>query len=113
MQALSNRVYAMIYTPANVAIKSVFSKLCKRKQVRSIQVSILKMIGELLLTLGILLISYAIYKYQAVNRQYFEERNVKYEGLSFSLYNLYAMIFRKIDILQFVKRHYDALPDEP
>lgn len=113
MRALSNRVYVVIYTPANIVVKSVFCKRCERTQVRSIQVITLKMIGELILALGILLISYAIYKYQSINRQYFEERNVKYLGLSFSLYNIYAMIFGRIDVLQFVKRHYDSLPDEP
>lgn len=71
------------------------------------------MIGEIILTIGISLISYAIYKFHTSNKQYFEERNVKYKGLSFSLYNLCAMFFGRHDVLQFVQRHYDQYPDEP
>lgn len=71
------------------------------------------MIGELILTIGIALISYAIYKYHMNNKRYFEERNVKYKGLSFSLYNLYAIIFGKNTVFEFAQRHYEQHPDVP
>ncbi|XP_055313348.1 probable cytochrome P450 9f2 [Sitodiplosis mosellana] len=71
------------------------------------------MIAEFILTLGIVLIPYAIYKYKTVNKQYFAERNVECKDLSFSLYNIYAMFVGKNDVIQFVQRHYDQFPDEP
>lgn len=71
------------------------------------------MLGELLLTTGIVLIAYAFYKLSTNNAKYFEERNLKYRGVLTLLKNQMSLSFGKTDILSMVKGIYDAVPDAP
>ena len=71
------------------------------------------MLGELLLTIAIVLIAYAFYKLSTNNAKYFEERNLKYRGVVALLKNQIAVSFGRIDILSMVKNMYDAIPDVP
>lgn len=72
-----------------------------------------KMLGELLLTVGIGLIAYAFYKLSTNSAKYFEERNLKYKGVITLLKNQMSISFGRIDILSMVKMLYDAVPDVP
>lgn len=71
------------------------------------------MLGELLLTFGVILIVYACYKLSTNNADYFKERNLKYKGALFALHNLYATFFGKISVFGMVENLYNAFPDEP
>ncbi|XP_031624487.1 uncharacterized protein LOC116341517 [Contarinia nasturtii] len=71
------------------------------------------MIGELLLLIGIALISYAIYTFIANSSRYFEQRNVKYKGISFTLSNLYSMFSGKFNAFGQAQTLYNACPDDP
>ncbi|XP_031624495.1 probable cytochrome P450 9f2 [Contarinia nasturtii] len=71
------------------------------------------MIPVLILIVGIAFVSFLTFKIFIIDNRYFELRNVKYKGVSFALYNVYAMISGKIDVFQFSQRHYDEYPDEP
>lgn len=71
------------------------------------------MFGELLLTAGIALIAYAVYKFVTNSSRYFEEKNVKYKGISFVLHNIYSIITGKFNAFGQVKAVYNAYPNEP
>lgn len=71
------------------------------------------MFGELLLTVGIALIAYAVYKFITNSSRYFEERNVKYKGASFVLHNLYCMVTGKFNAFGQIQALYNAYPDQP
>lgn len=71
------------------------------------------MLGELLLTLGIALIAYAVYKFITNSSRYFEEKNVKYKGILFGLHNLYSMRTGKFNAFGQIQALYNAYPDEP
>lgn len=67
-----------------------------------------------LLVVGVIgLITFAFYKLTTKRARYFEERNLKYAGLSSGLGNLLRLMFRKIDIIELTKQMYDTFPDEP
>lgn len=71
------------------------------------------MLGELLLTVGIGLIGYALYILTTKNAKYFEERNLKYVGMLSFLKGIIAATFGRIDVLSMVKNMYDAVPNDP
>lgn len=63
-----------------------------------------------LLTAVIALIAYAVYIVSINSEQYFKERNLKYK--SFSFYNLYAILFGKLDIFEIIQGMYNDFPSE-
>lgn len=71
------------------------------------------MFGELILVIGLILIAYAIHIFVRNSSQYFEERNVKYKGISFVLSNIYAMITGKLNAFGQIQALYNAYPNEP
>lgn len=73
----------------------------------------LKMLGELLLTTGIVLIAYAFYKLSTNSAKYFEERNLKYKGVVTLLKNQLSLVMGKVDIFAMIQNLYDAFPDVP
>lgn len=70
------------------------------------------MFGEFVLTVGVVLIAYAIYKFTTNNAQYFEERNLKYRGAVTTIYGLYKVIFGKMDAFEMNEGAYNEFPDE-
>lgn len=72
-----------------------------------------KMLGELLLTIGIGLIGYAFYKLSTNSAKYFKDRNLKYSGVLTSLSNQMSAVLGRHNILTMVKNMYDAFPDVP
>lgn len=72
-----------------------------------------KMLGELILTTGVLLIAYAFYKLSTNNAKYFEERNLKYKGVLTLLKNQMSVSFGKMDVFTLIQNMYDAVPDVP
>lgn len=71
------------------------------------------MLGELLLTIGLVLIAYAFYKLSTNSAKYFEDRHLKYRGIVSVLKNQISVSFGRIDILAMVKNFYEAIPDVP
>lgn len=71
------------------------------------------MLGELILTTGVLLIAYAFYKLSTNNAKYFEERNLKYKGVLTLLKNQLSVSFGKIDVFTLIQKMYDEVPDVP
>lgn len=71
------------------------------------------MLGELILTTGVLLIAYAFYKLSTNNAKYFEERNLKYKGVLTLLKNQMSVSFGKMDVFTLIQNMYDAVPDVP
>lgn len=71
------------------------------------------MLGELILTTGVLLIAYAFYKLSTNNAKYFEERNLKYKGVLTLLKNQMSLSFGKTDVFTVIQNMYDAVPDVP
>lgn len=72
-----------------------------------------EMLGELILTTGVLLIAYAFYKLSTNNAKYFEERNLKYKGVLTLLKNQMSLSFGKTDVFTVIQNMYDAVPDVP
>lgn len=70
------------------------------------------MLGELLLTVGVILIVYAFYKLATKNAKYFEDRNLKYRGAIATIHGLYKVIFGKMDAFAMIQSLYDAFPGE-
>lgn len=71
------------------------------------------MFGELLLTVGIVLITYAFYKLYTNHAQYFKERNLKYRGIRDSLGIMLSVFFGRIGVIDMTQKTYDSYPDEP
>lgn len=71
------------------------------------------MLGELLLTVGVGLIGYALYILSTNNAKYFEERNLTYVGMLPFLKGILKATFGRIDVLSMVKNMYEAVPDDP
>lgn len=70
------------------------------------------MIGVSLLIIGVALIAYALHKWTTNCARYFEERNLKYVGLSTALRNLSAIVFKRTDILELSLQTYNEFPNE-
>ncbi|XP_055326850.1 uncharacterized protein LOC129580438 [Sitodiplosis mosellana] len=100
-------LHARVDVLANVVSASV--SICSFNLAQSL----CRMLGELLLSVGIALIAYAIYKFVTNSARYFEERNVKYKGISFALHNLYSMFTGQFDAFGQIQTLYNAYPDEP
>lgn len=71
------------------------------------------MLGELLLTFGIVLIAYAIYKLTTENAQYFGERNLKYRSTFVSVRDTFSMFLGATNVFDFTQKLYNSFPDEP
>lgn len=71
-----------------------------------------KMLGELVLTVGVILITYALYKFATNSAQYFKDRNLKYRGAATAINALYKVIFGKMDAFNMIQVLYDAFPEE-
>ena len=74
------------------------------------------MLGDLLLSLVIALIAYTAYiiiKFVTNSARYFEERNVKYKGISFTLHNFFSIFIGKFDAIGQFQALYNTFPDEP
>lgn len=70
------------------------------------------MLGELVLTVGVILITYALYTFATKNAQYFKDRNLKYRGAATAINGLYKVIFGKMDAFKMIQVLYDAFPEE-
>lgn len=73
------------------------------------------MIGELLLgtVVLIVLIVFAISRLSTNTAQYFEDRNLKYAGVTVALRNIFGMFSGGNDFLELALRMYNVFPDQP
>lgn len=92
-----------------ISIKTLQLNLIRR--VRQLEL-LLKMIGQLFLTIATSLIAYAIYKLWTGNTKYFGKRNLKYVGALYGLKGLFDLIARKTDFVELTKQSYELYPDE-
>lgn len=75
--------------------------------------ALFKMFAELLLTTGIVLITYAIYVLSTRGARYFEERNLKYDGVITGIRRFFDFFFGKTDVFTFSQNCYNEFPDQP
>lgn len=71
------------------------------------------MLGELLLTTGIVLIAYAFYVLSTKSAKYFEDRNLKYIGVGGFLKTLALASIKGTNFLTMITDMYNAFPDVP
>lgn len=71
------------------------------------------MIGMLLVVGVIGLITFTLYKSTTKRARYFEERKLKYIGPLSGFGSLFALLFRKFDIIELTKQMYNRFPNEP
>lgn len=72
-----------------------------------------KMFLRLILVSSVTFVAYAIYKFITNSARYFEDKNVKYKGVSFTLSNLYSMFTGKFKGFGQIEALYNAYPNEP
>lgn len=70
------------------------------------------MFCALLFVSSIVLIVYTIYKWAKSSNQYFEERNLKYTGISAFVRGIYEMISGKFEFFESRLKSYYEFPDE-
>ncbi|XP_055312523.1 probable cytochrome P450 9f2 isoform X2 [Sitodiplosis mosellana] len=74
--------------------------------------TVIKMIGEILLSAAIALFTLAFYKWATINNGYFERRGVKYTKPKFLVGNTGGMFLQKYDAIEFAKMVYNTFPHE-
>lgn len=69
------------------------------------------MFGELIVV-GIVLIALAFYKLSTKHAQYFDERNLKYNGIVGWMKNMYYLFSGNFNAFQISQNMYDSHPQE-
>lgn len=72
----------------------------------------INMFGVALVVIAFALIAYMLYKLSSNDAQYFEQRNLKYISVAATLKNLFGMMLRRYDMMEFSRKIYDQFPNE-